>query len=244
MSSSAATIVVSDAHLSEESGKTGAAFHRFLEAVPDLGDHLLINGDLFEFWFTYRSVIPRAVFPTLAALTRVRQAGVRVTVTGGNHDRWGADFWKKELDAEFHRGPVELDLAGWASWVCHGDGVVELDKTGRLMHRITSHPFTARAFHLIHPDLAFWMVRRLSHYLARRRYDEAIVTRAAAAQSKYAKEMLSDRLDLTLVVFGHTHRHALESVESNRWYLNPGAWIDGRRYALISPDGPSLHEFP
>lgn len=244
MSSSTATIVVSDAHLSEDSGDTSAVFHRFLEAVPDLGDHLLINGDLFEFWFTYRSVIPRAVFPTLAALARVRQAGVRVTVTGGNHDRWGAGFWKKELDAEFHRGPVELDLAGWASWICHGDGIVELDSTGRLMHRITGHPFTARAFHLIHPDLAFWMVRRLSRYLATRRYDEAIVARAAAAQSKYAKEMLSDRLDLALVVFGHTHRHALESVERNRWYLNPGAWIDGRRYAVISPEGPTLHEFP
>lgn len=244
MPSSPTAIVVSDAHLSEDSGDTSAAFHQFLEAVPDLGNHLLINGDLFEFWFTYRSVIPRAAFPTLAALARVRQAGVRLTLTGGNHDRWGAGFWKGELDAEFYGGPVELDLAGWSSWVSHGDGIVELDRTGRLMHRITGHPFTARAFHLIHPDLAFWMVRRLSRHLATRRCDNTVVARAAEAQADYARQLLIERRDLSLVVFGHTHRHAIESVEGNRWYLNPGAWADGLRYAIISPEGPELHEFP
>jgi len=241
--SSKAVVVVSDAHLSEGSGDTTAAFHRFLEAVPDLGDHLLVNGDLFEFWFTYRSVIPRAVFPTLAALARVRHAGVRLTVTGGNHDRWGAGFWETELDAEFSRGPVELDLAGWASWVCHGDGIVELDSTGRFMHRFTAHPLTIRTFHMIHPDVAFWLVRRLSKHLANRRRDEAIVSRAAAAQAKYAKDLLEDRRELDLVVFGHTHRQALEPVGTNRWYVNPGAWIDDRRYAVISQEGPTLHQF-
>jgi UDP-2,3-diacylglucosamine hydrolase len=240
---STAVVVVSDAHLSGDSGDTTAAFHRFLEAVPDLGDHLLINGDLFEFWFTYRFVIPRAVFPTLAALARVRQAGVRLTITGGNHDRWGATFWENELDAEFHSRPIELDLAGWFSWVCHGDGIVELDSTGRFMHRITGHPATARTFRMIHPDLAFWMVRRLSQYLATRRHDEGIVARAAAAQSEYAKKLLRDSGKLDLVVFGHTHRHALESVSENRWYLNPGAWSDGHRYAVISQEGPKLCEF-
>ena len=243
MPSSTTAIVVSDAHLSEDSDDTSAAFNRFLEAVPDLGDHLLINGDLFEFWFTYRSVIPRAVFPTLAALARARHAGVRLTVTGGNHDRWGAGFWKSELDAEFHRGDVEMDLAGWSSWVCHGDGLVELDTTGRLMHRITGHPFTARMFHLIHPDLSFWLVRRLSRHLAKRRYDETIVARAAEAQASYARRVLTDRPDLALVILGHTHRQTLESIEDNRWYLNPGAWVDGHRYAIISPEGPTLYEF-
>ena len=243
MPSSTATIVVSDAHLSEVSGDTTAAFHRFLEVVPDVCDHLLINGDLFEFWFTYRSVIPRAVFPTLVSLARVRQAGVRLTVTGGNHDRWGASFWKNELDAEFHRGPAELDLAGWSAWVTHGDGIVELDQTGRLLHGITRHAMTARAFHLLHPDLAFWLVRRLSRHLTTRRRDESVVSRAAATQAEYAKKLLNDRQMLDVVVLGHTHRPALEPVGENRWYLNPGAWNDGRRYAVISPEGPALHEF-
>ena len=94
------------------------------------------------------------------------------------------------------------------------------------------------------PDLAFSLVRRLSKHLATRRRDKAIVARAAAAQAEYAKRLLKTRRNLDLVVFGHTHSHALESVEENRWYLNPGAWVDGHRYAVISQEGPMLYEFP
>lgn len=243
MASSSTAIVVSDAHLSENSGDTADAFHRFLLNVPDLCDHLLINGDLFEFWFTYRSVIPRGVFTTLAALTGVRLAGVRLTVTGGNHDAWGGGFWKRELDAEYLAGPNEMALAGWNAWIAHGHGLVELDRTGVLMHRITGHPLTARLFRLIHPDMSFWMVRHLSKHLARRRWDESAIARAAAAQESFATSLLESRPELELVVLGHTHRAALDKVGANRWYLNPGAWIDGYRYAVIGAEGPSLHEF-
>lgn len=235
--------MVSDAHLSEDSDDTTAAFHRFLETVPENCEHLLINGDLFEFWFTFRSVIPRAVFPTLAALVRVRQAGVKMTVAGGNHDSWGASFWTGELDAEYLEGPAELRLAGWSAWVAHGHGLVELDKTGRLMHRLTGHPLTARTFRLIHPDLSFWMVRKLSRHLRTRRCDDALVSRAAAAQTEFARDFLEVRQTVELVVLGHTHRPALESFEENRWYLNPGAWADGYRYAVISSSGPELRTF-
>jgi UDP-2,3-diacylglucosamine hydrolase len=243
VASSATAIVVSDAHLSGGSDDTTTAFHRFLETLPDNCDHLLINGDLFEFWFTYRSVIPRAVFATLAALVRVRQAGVHLTVTGGNHDSWGASFWERELDAEYFGEPAQLSLAGWSAWVAHGHGLVELDKTGRMMHRITGHPLTARTFRMIHPDLAFWMVRRLSQYLASRRRDEYLVSRATAAQTEFARDFLEDRKTVDLVVLGHTHRPALESFEENRWYLNPGAWAEGYRYAVISSAGPELRHF-
>jgi len=243
VASSTTAIVVSDAHLSEDSGDTAAAFHRFLESVPDSCDHLLVNGDLFEFWFTYRSVIPRAVFSTLAALDRVKQAGIRLTVIGGNHDAWGASFWERELDAEYSDGPVEVNLAGWSSWVTHGHGLVELDRTGRVMHKLTGHPITARTFRLIHPDLAFWMVRQLSKHLAKRRWDKSVVAKAAEAQSSFAKRLLGDRQELDLVVLGHTHRAAKESIGENRWYLNPGAWVDGYRYAVITAEGPELREF-
>lgn len=243
MASSTTAIVVSDAHLNEDSHDTTAAFHRFLEAVPDNCDQLLINGDLFEFWFTYQSVIPRAVFSTLAALERVRQAGVQMTVIGGNHDSWGASFWTDELEAQYFGGPAELRLAGWSGWVAHGHGLVELDRTGRFMHSVTGHPITARTFRLIHPDLSFWMIRRLSGYLANRRRDDKLVSRAAQAQSDYAKKMLDERQTVDLVVLGHTHRPALESFEKDRWYLNPGAWAEGFRYAVITSEGPELLEF-
>lgn len=218
------------------------AFHSFLEAVPDLGDHLVINGDLFEFWFEYRSVIQREHFATLAALARLQMTGVRISLTGGNHDRWDAGFWETELGVEFHRGPLQTEIAGWRSWVVHGDGLAELRRRARITHAVCSHPVTARVFRLMHPDLGFGVVRRIRHLLCDSR-DPALMDRAAAAQSEYANRLLVDHADIELLVMGHTHVPALETVAQDRWYLNPGAWMDGCRYALITGQGPELRQF-
>ncbi len=96
-----AAIIVADAHISSRPGDSvSVALQRFLVDVPKLGRHLVLNGDLFEFWFEYRSVIPRGVFPVLASLWEVVRQGVRLTVTGGNHDRWGGRFWREQMGAD------------------------------------------------------------------------------------------------------------------------------------------------
>src|SRR5712692_7986194 len=125
-------IVVSDAHLGHAPPSVAAAFGRFLAAVPSLGQHLVINGDLFDFWFEYRRVISREAFPTLVALAELRKEGVALTVTGGNHDRWGGGFWSAELGAPFHANPVEIRLAGLRTFLAHGDGLVEPRRASRV----------------------------------------------------------------------------------------------------------------
>src|SRR5207237_8804576 len=82
-------LVVADAHLGQVPPAVVAAFHRFLDAVPDLGDALLINGDLFDFWFEYGAVIPRRHFGTMAQLQSVRARDVAVTFVGGKPDGGG-----------------------------------------------------------------------------------------------------------------------------------------------------------
>ncbi len=235
-------IVVSDAHLSAASPEATGAFHRFLLAAPDLCDQLVINGDLFEFWFEYRSVIPRAAFPTLDALAAVRRAGVELTLTGGNHDRWGGPFWREQLGAEFHPEAVELELAGLRALVAHGDGVVDGQLGARLVHRIVGWPLTVRLFRALHPDVGYALVRRLAPLLAGNR-DEDVVRRAATSQREHAERLLAERQELDLLVLGHTHWAAIVEAGPRRWYLNPGAWCDGWRYAVIDQHGPRLERF-
>ncbi len=236
-------IVVSDAHLGCAPEPARKAFHRFLSAVPDLGGHLIINGDLFEFWFEYKSVIQREHFATLSALARLREAGVRITLTGGNHDRWGLGFWERELGVEFHQGSVQMQLAGWKSWVVHGDGLAELRRGSKITHAVCSHPMTAQFFRLLHPDIGFGLVRRMRRFLCAARDNQELVARAAAAQADYARSFLRENLDVDLLVMGHTHVPALEPVADSRWYLNPGAWLDRLCYAVITPDGPELRTY-
>ena len=242
--SSETAIIVSDAHIGHRMEDSVVdAFHRFLRNVPKMGRHLVINGDLFDFWFEYRSVIPRTVFPTLAALADVIRAGVRVTITGGNHDRWGGRFWREQLGAEFHDRSVELELAGWRALVSHGDGEIEPEFLARMVHRVIGHPLTSTAFRALHPDLGFWLVRRMSKVLNRRTDDDQGMHAAADAQVLHARELLQRRPDLDLAVLGHTHRAMLDEVEASRWYLNPGAWMNELEYAVVTAAGPELRKF-
>jgi UDP-2,3-diacylglucosamine hydrolase len=234
--------VLADAHLGQVP-QVATVLHQFLAVVPVAGDHVVINGDLFEFWFEYGSVIPRAPFATLAQLASLRARGVRLTITGGNHDRWGRGFWEREVGASFHRGAAELTLAGWRAYVAHGDGLAEGRLTARLLHAVTRHPLTAAAFRWIHPDVGYGLVERLSGVLGEQSRTAAVVEQAAAAQRAWATALLARRADLDLVILGHTHRAALVAAGERRWYLNPGAWMDGFRYAVIGANGPELRSY-
>jgi UDP-2,3-diacylglucosamine hydrolase len=236
-------VVVADAHLGLVTSPEAVAFHAFLAAVPNLGDALLINGDLFDFWFEYGAAIPRRHFQSVARLHDVRRAGIPITFVGGNHDRWGSDFFTRDLGITFYGGQAELMIAGRRAFVAHGDGLTEQHWGAKLMHRVTRHPATIRLFRALHPDLGLRLVDRLSARLGDHTRDPEVLDRAARAQTQYASDLLLRRPDLELVILAHTHRPALARLPDGRAYLNPGAWLDGYRYAVVTPDGIELKCF-
>ena len=237
------TLIVSDAHVGFGPPEIEAALHRFLDHVPDVAEHLVINGDLFEFWFEYRSVVPRLAYPTLEALSRVRRAGVRITITGGNHDRWGGPFWREQLGAAFYPDGAEVTLSGFPSLIAHGDGLAGDRGSARLFRSVVRNPITTGIFRLLHPDIGYGLVRRMSPYLGGKTESQTIREQATDRQAAYAREFVRGRPGIRMVVFGHTHVARLEPLDGDRWFVNPGAWVDGLCYARIGADGPSLEVF-
>lgn len=236
-------IVVADAHLGQVPAAVGAAFHAFLDEVPRPGDHLVLMGDLFDFWFEYPSVIPRKHFATVAKLQEVRRRGIPITFVGGNHDRWGGTFFTQDLGIEFFAGEAELDLGGRRAFVAHGDGLTEQHWSGKVMHRFTRHRATVAVFKLLHPTIGFWIADLFSRHLADSTKDRAVLDRAAAAQREWAAAFLHKRPDVDLVIMAHTHRPVVDRQPDGRTYLNPGAFLDGGRYALITTEGAALNQF-
>lgn len=236
-------IVVADAHLGQVPRAVTDAFHAFLESVPQPGDHLLVNGDLFDFWFEYGSAVPRRHLGTLMKLHAAVERGVIVTFMGGNHDRWGGDFLRHEIGIAYHAAAAELELAGRRAFVVHGDGLTEQHWSGAFTHWLLRQPVTVAAFRLLHPAVGFWIADRLSGTLADSTKDAKVLDRAAAAQMAYALALLARRPELSLVVMSHTHRPRLEVLADGRAYLNPGAFLDGGRYAVISHEGVTLCRF-
>ena len=236
-------VVVADAHLGQVPKAVEDAFHAFLAAVPTLGDALLINGDLFDFWFEYGAVVPRRHMLSVARLHDLVCRGIPVTFIGGNHDRWGGDFLRRDVGITYYGGEAEIPVAGRLTFVAHGDGLTEQHWSAKLMHRITRHPVTIRLFRALHPDLGFWIADKLSSRLADNTRDRAVLDRAAAAQTRFANDLLERRPELGLVILAHTHRPALERRPDGRAYLNPGAWLDGYRYAVVTKDAIELKTF-
>jgi UDP-2,3-diacylglucosamine hydrolase len=234
--------VVADAHLGRGREADRNALVAFVSRVPRPGDHLILLGDIFDFWIEYRSVVPRYAFPVLAALHRTASRGVRLIVVGGNHDRWGGDFWRRELGGEFHPRSAECTLGERRVYLSHGDGVGD-PRAARLLQGMLRGGWAAQFFRLLPPDLGFGLVERLSQTVARHTRNPSLLERAAAAQADFALGLLRERSELDLVIMAHTHRRVLEQAAPGRWYLNPGAWMDGYSYAVLLDGVPELRRF-
>jgi UDP-2,3-diacylglucosamine hydrolase len=230
-------IVVADAHLGQVPVAVGSAFHAFLDEIPQSGDHLVLMGDLFDFWFEYQSVIPRKHFATVAKLQEVRARGIPITFVGGNHDRWGGSFFTRDLGIEFYGGEAEIDLNGHRAFLAHGDGLTEQHWSGKVMHRFTRHPLTIAVFRVLHPTIGFWIADLFSRHLADNTKDRAVLDRAAAAQRLWAADFLGHHPDVRIVIMAHTHRPVVDRQADGRSYVNPGAFLDGGRYAVINKEG-------
>lgn len=227
------TLVASDAHLGATPARSRRAFLEFLQHVPERTDDLLLVGDVFDFWFEYRTVVLREYFPVLRILAGLVEEGVRIRLVGGNHDAWGGSFLRDELGLELVDGPAVTDVGGRRSYVAHGDGLASGDLGYRIFKRVSRSRPARTLFRLLPPDVTVPMVRRLSRTEAKARGKEKGMKTRARALRRHALQLLRDRGDLQLVIFGHSHHPELREVAEGRYYLNTGDWIRHFTYAVV-----------
>ncbi|MES2180229.1 MAG: UDP-2,3-diacylglucosamine diphosphatase [Gemmatimonadota bacterium] len=228
--------VISDVHLGHASEAIERSLQAFLRALPGSAGSLMINGDLFEFWFEWRTVVPRYSVRVLSALLDLRDAGFPVTMVGGNHDSWGGAVLR-DVGVDFHSGPWTGSLGGWNARVEHGDGLrAEEDRGYRLLKRfVLRNPLAIRAFRMVHPDLASRLAMGSSHasrtYQAR---DEGIGLRNVAEKALAAEPATE------LLIYGHSHVAALERMPSGNVFANAGSWLDAPTFLAVTPERVSL----
>jgi UDP-2,3-diacylglucosamine hydrolase len=227
--------VISDIHLGHASDDTERLLLSFLRALPGRAASLLINGDLFEFWFEWKTVVPRSGVRVLAALMDLRDAGVPVTMLAGNHDCWGGDVLR-EAGVDFQFGPWTGSLGGWRARVEHGDGLrAKEDRGYRALRRVLRNRLAIRAFRALHPDLASRLAMGSSH--ASRTYQPRDHGRGLRA---VAEATLVADPSLDLLVYGHSHVAALERMPNGNVYANAGSWLDAPTFLAITPERIAL----
>ena len=236
--------LVSDVHLGAVSPEREAAFRRWLAHAGSEASTLVINGDLFDFWFEYGSVVPRGHARTLGALAEVVDAGTPVMLMGGNHDWWGGAYLEEEIGVTFLRDPVVTDLAGHRTYLAHGDGLGRGDLGYRVLRTVLRGRVTRWAFRWIHPDVGARMARVVSKTEHRQGGPTEDEKGRADALEAWAVEKLVAEDDLDLVVLGHTHIPRLREVGPGRWYVNAGDWVSHRSYLVLRPgQAPDLREW-
>lgn len=231
--------ILSDAHLGFASREIERALIAFLRHTAEHAGSLLVNGDLFEFWFEWKTVIPRRGFRAVAALADVVDAGVPVTMIAGNHDCWGGDVLRDDVGVEYRFGPLVTEVAGWRTHIDHGDGLrPKEDKRYRALRHVLRNRLAIGAYRLLHPD---WSTRLATHssntsrtYSAR---DGGRGLRDAAARVAAADPTLE------LIVFGHSHVATLERLTAGTAYANAGSWLDAPTFLIVDEDRVALRRW-
>jgi UDP-2,3-diacylglucosamine hydrolase len=179
---------LSDVHLGAGVGEAEAIKRERLGALLDRVERdeaaLFILGDLFDFWFEYRTVIPRTAFSILARLDRLAGAGLPVRYLGGNHDFWLCDFLRRETHVEVLPDGVEVETQGRRLRLYHGDGLGPGDSGYKVLKRVLRNPLAIRLYRWVHPDLGIPLALRTSgvsrHHTGNREIDvEGLFTHVA-----------------------------------------------------------------
>lgn len=230
------TYVVSDAHLGAAPPDAERALIRFASGAARDAKAVVINGDLFDFWFEWRQVMPRTGYRVLAALADLCDAGVEVLWIAGNHDCWGG---RPLVDAgvRYHVGPWRGAIGPWETLIEHGDGLRDAeDAPYRRLRSVLRNPLAIWAFrNLLHPDWAAALARRTSHTSRHTRPRDG-----GEGLRQVALQRLAADPGLRLYLYGHSHAAALERAPSGGVLANPGAWMDGPSALRIRDDGVAL----
>jgi UDP-2,3-diacylglucosamine hydrolase len=207
----------------------------FFSHVRRTGSVLYIVGDLFDFWFEYRTVIPKGFHRTLAALDDLTAARIPVHYLAGNHDFWMGEFFTEELGLTVHAEPFEATIEGKRVYLHHGDGLASRDLGYRLIKPVLRNRWNIRLFRWLHPDLGVRLARGSSrssrHYTSTKDFGEE------EGMTSFAAHRIG--LGADIVVMGHRHRPQMTPIAGGT-YINLGDWISYNTYGRLDGEGITL----
>lgn len=233
---------ISDVHL----GNADRAANReredlliaFLRKIAADCEKLFILGDLFDFWFEYKTVIPKHFIRTIANLYFLRERGAKIEYVMGNHDFGHVEFFERELDIPIYKDDVSIEICGKNFYLSHGDGKLKYDAAYNLLKKIMRHRLSLWAYLKLHPDCGIGLASSSSK--ESRKYTSKKDFGEIEGLEEFAESKIAEGHDF--VVMGHRHKKAFKRFGKGT-YVNLGEWIsdnphfgrfDGENFELKS----------
>lgn len=232
---------ISDAHLGVDPPRSipgrEKALVRFLESIKGAASHVVIVGDLFEFWYEYSDYVDRNHMDLFFVFRELVRSGCEVHILRGNHDFAYGDFFPKSLGVQIHT-ECELEIQGKRVFFRHGDGVAKSDNGYRLMRRVLDFPLNRFLFKQVHPDWGMALARFVGRNS--RKIGESREIRLEE-YLKWAERALK-RNHCDICVHGHHHIAGIWNLEKGV-VASPGEWIWNRSYLEMENGSLSLKNF-
>ncbi|MFM2258924.1 MAG: hypothetical protein RLZZ424_857 [Bacteroidota bacterium] len=234
---------LSDFHLGApndtESRKREDRLVRFLQDARKDAGIIFIVGDIFDFWFEYKTVVPKGFVRILGTLAQIADEGIQLHIFTGNHDLWMQDYLSKELNAKLYFEPQTFTIQNKQFLIGHGDGLGPGDEGYKRLKKIFTNPICQWLFRWLHPDAGI----QLANYFSRKsraktgNADELFLGEDKEWLILYTKEK-AKTMAVDYFIFGHRHYAIDLKISDKSRYINLGDWIRLNTYAVF--DGTDL----
>jgi UDP-2,3-diacylglucosamine hydrolase len=216
----------------------------FLDEIQPTAATIFIVGDLFDFWYEYRTVVPKGYVRILGKLAELTDAGIPIHFFVGNHDMWMKDYFQTELNIPVYFEPKEFEFNNKKFLIGHGDGLGPGDGGYKMLKKIFRNPVCQWLFGILPP----YMGMGLANYLSRRsRAQTGATEEVFLGEDKewliiYCKEVLQQKF-YDFFVFGHRHLPIDFRLTEKSRYINLGDWIRYFSYAAFDGSETELNYY-
>jgi UDP-2,3-diacylglucosamine hydrolase len=206
---------------------------KWLDSIKSDAEELYLLGDVFDFWFEYRTVVPRGYVRLLGKLAELSDSGIKIHYFTGNHDMWTFDYLEKELNVTIYRAPIEINYNGKAFFIGHGDGLGPGDHGYKFIKKVFASKVCQWLFARLHPNFGIGIANYFSKKsrIATGTSDEKFLGEDKEWLVIYSKEILAKK-HFDYLIFGHRHLPLDIKIDKSR-YINLGDWIQYFTYGVF-----------
>jgi UDP-2,3-diacylglucosamine hydrolase len=234
---------ISDFHLGvpndKDSRKREDKIVAWLNSISHDVQILYLMGDVFDYWFEYKEVVPRGYVRLLGKLAELSDAGVEMHYFTGNHDMWVFDYLPKEIGLQIHRNPIQKEYNGKKFFLGHGDGLGPGDFGYKFIKKVFANKLSQWLFARVHPNTGIGLMKFFSRKsrIATGTSDDVYLGDDKEWLMIFSREVLQKE-HYDYFIFGHRHLPLDKQLNDQSRYINLGEWINHFTYAVF--DGHEL----
>lgn len=217
---------------------------RWLDEIKAEAEEIYLMGDLFDFWFEYKSVVPKGYVRLLGKLAELTDAGIKINLFTGNHDMWLFDYLPKELNVKVYTDIIRPEYNGRKFYLGHGDGIGPGDHGYKFIKKVLANKLCQWLFARLHPNFGFAIANYFSKSsrIATGNADDKFLGDDKEWLVVHCKEVLTkDYFDY--FIFGHRHLPLDIKLNDKSRYINLGDWVKYFTYAVFDGEKLELKSF-